>query len=95
MCVCCVEVLFKVYCSDHTYSTIRLPVAASVREVIGAVTDKLGSGDDLLLIHLNSAGGENKQKTLSLTCTHKQTHTQAIFPFLSPLTAISSVFIGV
>ncbi len=82
MCACCVEVLFKVYCSDHTYSTIRVPVAASVREVIGAVTDKLGSGDDLLLIHLKSAGGEN-------------THTQTIFPFLSPLTAISSVFIGV
>uniref|UniRef100_A0A8C2EX68 Rap guanine nucleotide exchange factor (GEF) 4 n=1 Tax=Cyprinus carpio TaxID=7962 RepID=A0A8C2EX68_CYPCA len=50
------EILFKVYCSDHTYSTIRVPVSASVREVIAAVTDKLGSGDDLLLIHLNSAG---------------------------------------
>uniref|UniRef100_A0A8C1UTA4 Rap guanine nucleotide exchange factor 4 n=1 Tax=Cyprinus carpio TaxID=7962 RepID=A0A8C1UTA4_CYPCA len=31
------EILFKVYCSDHTYSTIRVPVAASVREVICAV----------------------------------------------------------
>uniref|UniRef100_A0A672T717 Rap guanine nucleotide exchange factor 4-like n=1 Tax=Sinocyclocheilus grahami TaxID=75366 RepID=A0A672T717_SINGR len=56
------EILFKVYCSDHTYSTIRVPVAASVREVICAVTDKLGSGDVLLLIHLNSAGDKELLK---------------------------------
>uniref|UniRef100_A0A3Q3JFR8 Rap guanine nucleotide exchange factor (GEF) 4 n=1 Tax=Monopterus albus TaxID=43700 RepID=A0A3Q3JFR8_MONAL len=28
------EILFKVYCCDHTYTTIRVPVVASVREVI-------------------------------------------------------------
>uniref|UniRef100_A0A671YGF7 Rap guanine nucleotide exchange factor 4 n=1 Tax=Sparus aurata TaxID=8175 RepID=A0A671YGF7_SPAAU len=54
------EILFKVYCCDHTYTTIRAPVAASVREVIGAVADKLGSAEDLLLVNLSSAGGENK-----------------------------------
>uniref|UniRef100_A0A8C1LG02 Rap guanine nucleotide exchange factor (GEF) 4 n=1 Tax=Cyprinus carpio TaxID=7962 RepID=A0A8C1LG02_CYPCA len=48
--------------NDHTYSTIRVPVSASVREVIAAVTDKLGSGDDLLLIHLNSAGDKELLK---------------------------------
>uniref|UniRef100_A0A3B4FI91 Rap guanine nucleotide exchange factor 4 n=1 Tax=Pundamilia nyererei TaxID=303518 RepID=A0A3B4FI91_9CICH len=52
------EILFKVYCCDHTYTTIRVPVAASVREVIGAVADKLGSAEDLLLVGLSSAGGE-------------------------------------
>lgn len=51
-------VLFKVYCSDHTYTTIRVPMAASVREVISAVADKLGSAEDLLLVNLSSAGGE-------------------------------------
>uniref|UniRef100_A0A674D9S8 Rap guanine nucleotide exchange factor 4 n=1 Tax=Salmo trutta TaxID=8032 RepID=A0A674D9S8_SALTR len=50
--------LFKVYCSDHTYTTIRVPMAASVREVISAVADKLGSAEDLLLVNLSSAGGE-------------------------------------
>ncbi|XP_045910801.1 rap guanine nucleotide exchange factor 4 isoform X1 [Micropterus dolomieu] len=50
------EILLKVYCCDHTYTTIRVPVAASVREVIGAVADKLGSVEDLLLVHLSSAG---------------------------------------
>ncbi|XP_055726519.1 rap guanine nucleotide exchange factor 4 isoform X2 [Salvelinus fontinalis] len=50
------EILFKVYCSDHTYTTIRVTVAASVREVISAVADKLGSAEDLLLVNLSSAG---------------------------------------
>nr|XP_029479197.1 rap guanine nucleotide exchange factor 4 isoform X2 [Oncorhynchus nerka] len=50
------EILFKVYCSDHTYTTIRVTVAASVREVISAVADKLGSVEDLLLVNLSSAG---------------------------------------
>lgn len=52
-------VLLKVYCSDHTYTTIRVAVAATGREVINAVADKLGSTDELLLVHLSSAGGEN------------------------------------
>lgn len=73
---CClnivIAVLFKVFCSDHTYTTIRVPVAASVREVIAAVTDKLGSGEELLLIHLGSAGGESTQIP-----THPRTHMHA------------------
>uniref|UniRef100_A0A8C5N7U9 Rap guanine nucleotide exchange factor 4 n=1 Tax=Gouania willdenowi TaxID=441366 RepID=A0A8C5N7U9_GOUWI len=62
--VCLSAVLFKVYCCDHTYTTIRVPVAASVREVIGAVGDKLGSVDDLLLVNLSSAGGESHSSYL-------------------------------
>ncbi|KAM7407442.1 hypothetical protein PAMA_003255 [Pampus argenteus] len=50
------EILLKVFCCDHTYTTIRSPVAASVREVISAVADKLGSAEDLLLVNLSSAG---------------------------------------
>ncbi|XP_041940145.1 rap guanine nucleotide exchange factor 4 isoform X2 [Alosa sapidissima] len=50
------EILFKVYCIDHTYTTIRVSVSASVREVISAVADKLGSAEDLLLVSLSSAG---------------------------------------
>lgn len=51
-------VLLKVYCSDHTYTTIRVAVAATGREVICAVADKLGTTDELLLVHLTSAGGK-------------------------------------
>ncbi|KAG9329838.1 hypothetical protein JZ751_028947, partial [Albula glossodonta] len=50
------EILFKVYCLDHTYTTIRVPLAASVREVISTVADKLGTDQDLLLVSLSSAG---------------------------------------
>ncbi|OBS67814.1 hypothetical protein A6R68_03645, partial [Neotoma lepida] len=46
----------EVYCMDHTYTTIRVPVAASVKEVISAVADKLGSGESLLIVKMNSGG---------------------------------------
>lgn len=69
-CVC--AVLLKVYCSDHTYTTIRIPVAATGREVISAVTDKLGTTDELLLVHLSSAGGkktDHLKRGEALTCS--------------------------
>ncbi|XP_029461658.1 rap guanine nucleotide exchange factor 4 [Rhinatrema bivittatum] len=50
------EILFKVYCIDHTYTTIRVQVAASVKEVLNAVADKLGSGEGLILVKISSAG---------------------------------------
>ncbi|KAM9349373.1 rap guanine nucleotide exchange factor 4-like [Symphorus nematophorus] len=50
------DILLKVYCSDHTYTTIRVAVVATGREVISAVADKLGTTDELLLVHLSSAG---------------------------------------
>ncbi|XP_038162566.1 rap guanine nucleotide exchange factor 4 isoform X3 [Cyprinodon tularosa] len=50
------EILFKVFCCDHTYTTIRVSVASSVGEVLEAVADKLGSAEDLILVGLSSAG---------------------------------------
>ncbi|XP_039350838.1 rap guanine nucleotide exchange factor 4 isoform X1 [Mauremys reevesii] len=50
------EILFKVYCIDHTYTTIRVPVVASVKEVISAVADKLGSGEGLIIVKMSSGG---------------------------------------
>uniref|UniRef100_A0A665VY02 Rap guanine nucleotide exchange factor 4 n=1 Tax=Echeneis naucrates TaxID=173247 RepID=A0A665VY02_ECHNA len=50
------DILLKVYCTDHTYTTIRITVSATGREVIAAVADKLSTTDELLLIHLSSAG---------------------------------------
>uniref|UniRef100_A0A8C8MNU2 Rap guanine nucleotide exchange factor 4 n=1 Tax=Oncorhynchus tshawytscha TaxID=74940 RepID=A0A8C8MNU2_ONCTS len=58
----CDEILLKVYCSDHTYTTIRVAVAATGREVTSAVADKLASSDDLLLVHLSSAGEKQMLK---------------------------------
>uniref|UniRef100_A0A7N6ATW1 Rap guanine nucleotide exchange factor (GEF) 4 n=1 Tax=Anabas testudineus TaxID=64144 RepID=A0A7N6ATW1_ANATE len=50
------DILLKVYCSDHTYTTIRIAVASTGREVINSVADKLGTTDELVLVHLSSAG---------------------------------------
>lgn len=58
-------VLFKVYCCDNTYTTIRASVAASVRELLGALAEKLGSTGDLLLVSLGSAGGGSGRHVLS------------------------------
>ncbi|XP_062336908.1 rap guanine nucleotide exchange factor 4-like isoform X1 [Osmerus eperlanus] len=56
------DILLKVYCSDHTYTTIRVAVAATGREVTSAVADKLGTSDELLLVHLSSAGEKQMLK---------------------------------
>ncbi|CDQ99569.1 unnamed protein product [Oncorhynchus mykiss] len=58
----CDDILLKVYCSDHTYTTIRVAVAATGSEVTSAVADKLASNDDLLLVHLSSAGEKQMLK---------------------------------
>ena len=62
--------MLKVYCGDHTYTTIRVAVAATGREVISAVADKLGTTDELVLVHLSSAGGKNTD-VHSNTTTHR------------------------
>ncbi|XP_074856759.1 rap guanine nucleotide exchange factor 4 isoform X3 [Carettochelys insculpta] len=56
------EILFKVYCIDHTYTTIRVPVVASVKEVISAVADKLGSVEGLILVKMSSGGEKDVLK---------------------------------
>ncbi|XP_062853655.1 rap guanine nucleotide exchange factor 4-like isoform X3 [Trichomycterus rosablanca] len=50
------DILLKVYCSDHTCTTIRVPVLATGREVMASVADKLGYTEELLLISLSSSG---------------------------------------
>uniref|UniRef100_A0A3Q3W2V7 Rap guanine nucleotide exchange factor 4 n=1 Tax=Mola mola TaxID=94237 RepID=A0A3Q3W2V7_MOLML len=50
------DILLKVYCIDHTYTTIRIAVATTGREVISTVADKLSTTEELVLVHLSSAG---------------------------------------
>uniref|UniRef100_A0A8C7R8C4 Rap guanine nucleotide exchange factor 4 n=1 Tax=Oncorhynchus mykiss TaxID=8022 RepID=A0A8C7R8C4_ONCMY len=60
--------LFKVYCSDHTYTTIRVPMAASVREVISAVADKLGyQNSPVCHISVNCMRKNDIQTTVNYT----------------------------
>ncbi|XP_041365780.1 rap guanine nucleotide exchange factor 4-like isoform X3 [Gigantopelta aegis] len=50
------EIIFKVYCADHTYSSLRLPMNTTVAQVIEHAGDKLSLGDDLVLCEVKSMG---------------------------------------
>lgn len=40
------ENIFKIYFADHTYSTVRLNIEASARQIINLVVDKVGLVND-------------------------------------------------
>lgn len=50
--------IFKVYCADHTYTTIRLPINSTVKDIVLSARDKLCLGHDPVLCEVKSNGGE-------------------------------------
>ncbi|XP_033735691.1 LOW QUALITY PROTEIN: rap guanine nucleotide exchange factor 4-like [Pecten maximus] len=50
------ENVFKVYCADHTYTTLRLPMCSTVEDIILQAHDKLCLGNDLVLCEVKSTG---------------------------------------
>ncbi len=63
-------VIFKVYCADHTYTTMKMRVDTPASRIIRLAADKLGlrsdQPDDLKLCEVKSTGGlcrKNKLKT--------------------------------
>lgn len=60
--------IFKVYCADHTYSTLRLPMDSTVGEIIASARDKLCLGDDPVLCEVKSTGGQS-----TVVFTHSST----------------------
>ncbi|GFN77937.1 rap guanine nucleotide exchange factor 4 [Plakobranchus ocellatus] len=50
------EYIFKVYCADHTYTSVRLPIASSVRDIVLGARDKLCLGHDSVLCEVKSNG---------------------------------------
>ncbi|GIY16401.1 rap guanine nucleotide exchange factor 4 [Caerostris darwini] len=48
------EVVFRVYCADHTYTTIKTPVGATAEVIKRSAAEKLGFKDDLLLVEVKS-----------------------------------------
>ncbi|CAH1788290.1 unnamed protein product [Owenia fusiformis] len=50
------ENLFKVYCADHTYTTLKLPMIASVDDIISHAAEKLCLGNDVVLCEVKSTG---------------------------------------
>jgi len=54
-------VIFKVYCADHTYTTMKTRVDTPASRIIKVAADKLGlrcdQPDDLKLCEVKSTGG--------------------------------------
>lgn len=62
--------IVKIYCADHTYSTLRLPMSSSVHSLIEHAREKLGLGsEELVLCEIKSSGGIN-----NLIIAHKEHH---------------------
>lgn len=64
--------IFKVYCADHTYTTMKMRVDTPALKIIRLAADKLGlrtdQPDDLKLCEVKSTGGlfKDKNKILKL-----------------------------
>ncbi|KAF6209024.1 hypothetical protein GE061_014767 [Apolygus lucorum] len=53
------DIIFRVYCADHTYCTLRLSVAATAEQIKVCAADKLGirtRAEDLILVEVKSTG---------------------------------------
>ncbi|XP_058461700.1 rap guanine nucleotide exchange factor 4 isoform X3 [Malaya genurostris] len=53
------DIIFRVYCADHTYCTLRFPMMASAEIIKACAADKLKIPripDDLLLVEVRSSG---------------------------------------
>ncbi|XP_070564764.1 rap guanine nucleotide exchange factor 4-like isoform X2 [Ptychodera flava] len=50
------ENIFKVYCADHTYTTLRLPMDTKAGVIAQHAADKLCIGNDLVLCEVKSTG---------------------------------------
>ncbi|XP_008198036.1 rap guanine nucleotide exchange factor 4 isoform X4 [Tribolium castaneum] len=52
------DIIFRVYCADHTYCTLRLPVdtTAETIKIVAAEKLKMRSTDELLLVEVKSNG---------------------------------------
>lgn len=50
-------VIFRVYCADHTYCTLRFPLSTTAEVIKVSAADKLGlKHDDLILVEVKSSG---------------------------------------
>lgn len=52
------SVPYDIYRPDHSCLTVMLPVNASARDVLVSLAPRLSQDGDLVLVKVNSAGGE-------------------------------------
>lgn len=82
--------IFRIYCADHTYVTLKLRMDAAVDEVVSHAAAKMCLGEDLVLCEVKSNGGEsvneqvtpssdverNKKKAISRICDIFMRHSR-------------------
>ena len=49
--------IFRVFCADHTYTTVALPYNATAQTIINAAEERVLLGDDCILCEVKSSGG--------------------------------------
>ncbi|CAF0894833.1 unnamed protein product [Didymodactylos carnosus] len=68
------EVIFKVYCADHTYTTLKMTVDTLASKIVRLAADKLGLRsdlpDDLKLCEVKSTGERIVFKESDLSISH-------------------------
>ncbi|CAF0983431.1 unnamed protein product [Rotaria sordida] len=68
------EVIFKVYCADHTYTTMKMRVDTPAAKIIRVAADKLGlrsdQPDDLKLCEVKSTGERILYKETDLSISY-------------------------
>ncbi|XP_064455972.1 rap guanine nucleotide exchange factor 4-like isoform X2 [Ornithodoros turicata] len=50
------EIVFRVYCADHTYTTLKTPINATAEYIKRNAAEKLSLKDDLILVEVKSSG---------------------------------------
>ncbi|XP_037562447.1 rap guanine nucleotide exchange factor 4 isoform X3 [Dermacentor silvarum] len=50
------EIIFRVYCADHTYTTLKTAVSATAEFIKRNAAEKLSLKDDLVLVEVKSSG---------------------------------------
>ncbi|KAK3093903.1 hypothetical protein FSP39_021642 [Pinctada imbricata] len=64
------ESIVKVYCADHTYTTLRVPMDTPVQSIIDMCREKLGLGEEeLVLCEIKSSGDKSTYRLDDLCIT--------------------------
>ena len=53
----CTSDIFKVYCADHTYTTVKVRYDDTAQKVVEVAEERLLLGEDCVLCEVKSTGG--------------------------------------
>ena len=56
--------MFKIFCADHTYTTLKMSMDATVEDIIKHSQAKLGLEGDLVICEVKSTGGMSCNKNI-------------------------------